>query len=414
MSMNRRELMKSTCLLGAAIGSVGCGAGGGLFSLSPAQAQVLPPPNFERELLEPENSEVVSQIALQTSFGPIPYLASDAQIHLTYELAVTNISAGKIRIDKIEILDEARPQRILRAFEGDQVSEVMTLIAGGADIRELESSQSGTLYLDASVSSRAAIPATLTHRIFGTDLGTDTPMAVVLGARLRVRSDIVVPILRPPATGSGWVSAEACCGRSHHRRTPIGINGEIYLGQRYAIDFVQVVNGALFLGDPFELKNWYCYGRELLASADGVVTAAANDQREWPLGASEIRTKKGAAGNHVVVDMGNGMSYVFAHMQPGSVRVQVGDTVKSGQPLGLVGNSGATGGPHLHMHVVSGNDIFQGQAIPWGFDRFTVTGYYKSIADMTPDEPGPPINRVDVKPYEVRNGYPQELRIIDF
>ena len=86
----------------------------------------------------------------------------------------------------------------------------------------------------------------------------------------------------------------------------------------------------------------------------------------------------------------------------------------AGQPLGLVGNSGATGGPHLHMHVVSGHDIFQGQAIPWAFDRFKVTGYFHSVTDLTPPEPGPPVNRVDVTPYEVRNGYPQELQILDF
>lgn len=396
------------------MGSVGCGAGEKFSLLSPAQAQTGSIPDFERELLEPENSQDVSSIALQTSFGPIPYLAGDSQIHLTYELTVTNISATRIRLDKIEILDEARPTRVLRSIEGDEVSSVMTLVAGGADIRELQSSQTGTLYLDAWFAPTEPTPQVLLHRFSGTNLETGTPMTITQGARMRVRADINLPILKPPARGPGWVCAEACCGRSHHRRTPISINGEVYLSQRYAIDFVQLVDGDLFSGDPFRLENWFCYGVELLALAAGVVTAAVNDQREWPLGDSQTRTKEEAPGNHVVVDMGKGMSYVFAHMQTGSVKVRVGDTVSVGQPLGLVGNSGATGGPHLHMHVVSGNDIFKAQAIPWGFDRFTVRGYFPSIRDLTPDEPSNPINRVDVAPFEVRDAYPQELRIIDF
>jgi hypothetical protein len=400
--------------LGAALGSVSCGGGGSLPLLSPAQAEVGLSKDFGRGLLEPENSQDVSSIALQASFGPVPYRASDGQIHLTYELGVTNISAQRIRIDKIEVVDEARPARVLRTIEGDQVAGVMTLVAGGADIRELASSQTGTLYLDAGFLPDEPGPEILVHRISVTDLKAETPMPVVVGARMKVRSDIAVPILKPPARGTGWVCAEACCGRSHHRRTPIAINGEIYLSQRYAIDFVQLVDGALFSGDPFQLENWFCYGTELLALANGVVTATANDQREWPLGGSEVRSKSDAPGNHVVVDMGNGMSYVFAHMQPGSVKVRVGDTVTAGQPLGLVGNSGATGAPHLHMHVVSGSDIFKGQAIPWGFDRFTVTGYFPTIEDLTPTEPGNPTNRVDVAPYVAGNSYPQELLVIDF
>ena len=412
--MNRRELLKSACFLGATAAVAGCGGAGDISLLTPAQAQMTPLPSFERELLEPDNSDDVVSVVLQPSFGPVPYLASDGNTHLTYEITIANLSTAKLRIDKIEVIDDANRQRVLRTIEGEDVLKVMTLLAGGADNNELESSQAGTLYLNAWLKPSEAVPTILVHRISGWKLVTDTPLVVVTGARVRVRSDIVIPVLGPPARGTGWVCAEACCGRSHHRRTPISINGEIYLSQRYAIDFVQLVNGELFSGDPFVLTNWHVYGVELLAVASGVVVSVLNDQPEWPLGQSEVTSKKFAAGNHVVVRMNNGMSYVFAHMQTGSVRVKVGDTVTTGQVLGLTGNSGATGAPHLHMHVVTGDDIFKAQGIPWGFDRYTVTGYFPTITDLTPDEPSNPVNRVDVTPYEVRGGYPQELRVIDF
>lgn len=407
--------MKSTCLLGAvALGAVGCGDNQEMSWITSAQAQEPTRPDFGRSLLEPDDADDVSAIALLPSFGPVPYLASDGNIHLTYELGVTNISPAAIRIDKIEVLDDADRSRVLRTIEGEGVSRVMTLVAGGADIDQLISSQSGTLYLDSWFPAEQPTPQIIVHRISGTNLGNGTPMVTVLGARLQVRSDIAIPVLQPPARGEGWVCAEACCGRSHHRRTPIGLNGEIYLSQRYAIDFVQLIDGQLFKGDPFVKENWFCYGVELQAVAGGVVVSVANDLPEWPVGGHGVVGKSGAAGNHVLVDMGNGMSYVFAHMQTGSVRVNVGDRVTAGQVLGLVGNSGATDAPHLHMHVVSGQDIFRGQAIPWAFDRYTVTGYFPTFADLIPEEPGGPVNRVDVTPYSVRDAYPQELRVVNF
>ncbi len=359
--------------------------------------------------------ETASAIALETGFGPVPYLGSDGYTHLSYEVGVTNLSFKSIRLDKIEILDDAERGRVLRTIEGEGVPKVMTLIAGGPDTNQLESSQTGMLYLDAWFPPDQATPAVIVHRISGTHLDDGTPMVVVTGARMRVRTDITVPVLQRPAAGTGWVSVEACCGRSHHRRTPISINGELYAGQLYAIDFVRLVDGQLFSGDPFVLSNWHVYGVELLAVADGVVTAMANDQPEWPVGTTGIKSKKFAGGNHVIVDMGNGMSYVFAHMQTGSVRVRVGDRVTAGQLIGLSGNSGITGAPHLHMHVISGHDdIFYGRGIPWAFDHFTVTGYFPTLTDLTPEEPGPPVNRVDVTPYEVDNAYPMELQVIDF
>ncbi len=413
--MHRRDLLKSTCLLGAAaLGGLGCGDNSEMTWITSANAQEPALPNFETTYLQPDDAEDVSALALLPSFGPIPYGASDGNIHLTYEIGVTNVSLNRVRIDKIEILDDGNRSRVLRTIEGEGVGRVMSLIAGGDDINELASSQTGTLYLDSWFPPEQPTPEILVHRISGTDLALDTPMVTVMGPRLQVRSDIAIPILQPPARGDGWVCAEACCGRSHHRRTPIILNGEIFLSQRYAIDFVQLVDGQLFSGDPFVLENWFCYGVELLAAAGGVVVSVANDLREWPIGEHGVTGKAGAAGNHVVVDMGNGMSYVYCHMQPGSVKVRVGDRVTVGQPLGLVGNSGATGAPHLHMHVISGTDIFRGQAIPWGFDRYTVTGSFPTFADLVPEDLGGPVNRVDVTPYEVRDAYPQELRVVNF
>lgn len=61
---------------------------------------------------------------------------------------------------------------------------------------------------------------------------------------------------------------------------------------------------------------------------------------------------KTAGGNFVIVDIGGGNFAFYAHMQPGSVRVKAGDTVATGDVLGLVGNTGNTTAPHLHFRVM--------------------------------------------------------------
>jgi murein DD-endopeptidase MepM/ murein hydrolase activator NlpD len=56
-------------------------------------------------------------------------------------------------------------------------------------------------------------------------------------------------------------------------------------------------------------------------------------------------------GNGVVVDNGLGWETQYCHLAKGSVRVKPGQRVKAGAPLGLVGLSGDTEFPHLHLSV---------------------------------------------------------------
>jgi murein DD-endopeptidase MepM/ murein hydrolase activator NlpD len=62
-------------------------------------------------------------------------------------------------------------------------------------------------------------------------------------------------------------------------------------------------------------------------------------------------TKGRECGNGVLVDDGGGWETQYCHLQLGSVRVRKGDMVLAGQQLGLVGLSGRTDFPHLHLTV---------------------------------------------------------------
>jgi len=62
-------------------------------------------------------------------------------------------------------------------------------------------------------------------------------------------------------------------------------------------------------------------------------------------------------GNHVILDCG-GVYPLYAHLQCGSVRVQPGQSVATGDVLGYVGNSGSSLQPHLHFQVMSSAEPF--------------------------------------------------------
>ena len=59
------------------------------------------------------------------------------------------------------------------------------------------------------------------------------------------------------------------------------------------------------------------------------------------------------AGNHVIIDLGKGTFALYAHLKKGSVIPKRGEFVSRGQLLGIVGNSGNSGAPHLHFEIMA-------------------------------------------------------------
>ena len=61
---------------------------------------------------------------------------------------------------------------------------------------------------------------------------------------------------------------------------------------------------------------------------------------------------------------------VLAHLRQGTLRVGVGERVRKGDPLALVGNSGASSMPHLHLQVQTHPDLRDpdNRSVPFGFE----------------------------------------------
>jgi len=106
-------------------------------------------------------------------------------------------------------------------------------------------------------------------------------------------------------------------------------------------------------------------------------------------------TLETVGGNHVILDIGGGHFAFYAHLQPGKIRVKMGDRVKRGQVIGLVGNSGNSTEPHLHFHISDGNSPLGTEGLPYALTSFeTQKGELKVVsAAMKVEVSGAPSRR---------------------
>ncbi len=139
--------------------------------------------------------------------------------------------------------------------------------------------------------------------------------------------------------------------------------------QRRAVDLVRIdAEGRSCTGE--RLEDCYAYGEPVLAVGDGTVVTAIDGVPDSVLG---VLNPYSAIGNAVFVQHPSGLYSVYAHLQPGSVRVKPGKRVTSGQVLGLVGNSGNSSEPHLHFQMQDGPRFESSWGVEMVFDEVLVT-----------------------------------------
>jgi len=97
-------------------------------------------------------------------------------------------------------------------------------------------------------------------------------------------------------------------------------------------------------------------GTEVYATGDGVVES--------------IEKKRWGYGKSIIINHGYGYKTRYAHLS--AFKVNVGQKVKRGELIGLVGSTGKSTGPHLHYEVIVNGE------------KVNPIGYYHS--DLTPEQ----------------------------
>jgi murein DD-endopeptidase len=365
------------------------------------------------------------QIVIPT---PPTAFRGDAQWRLCYEIYLTNLSSAAWTLQRIDVRDENGSP--LLTVQGKDLDTVLSHPALPPDSKsgpaaEIAPGEAMIVYMWIDLAKSAPIPTHLQHQIGVKHSGDeknyelDAPMTVVSNK---------LPQIVPPLRGKNWVAISGPSNSSVHRRSVQVFEGTPRSAQRYAIDWVRIGDsGKTYHGDRGENRNYYSYGAEVLAVADGVVvevkdgipenTPPADSKYGTPpaVKLAVDMTMETVGGNHVNLDLGGGVYAIYAHLQPGSIRVKLGDKVTPGQMIALLGNSGHAGEPHLHFQLMDRNSLLNSDGLPYYFSGFKLAGQISgdSEGQLTEAPMNLKVNRLPTP--EVHNGdVPLENEVVDF
>lgn len=312
------------------------------------------------------------QLHMRTPVEPT-LLPSGGRAHLFYEVHLSNFSSETLTLKGIEVIDAGKAgDDAIASFNTDVLSTSFFPIGfakPGVDV-SLAAGQTTVAFLCLAFEPGVPAPDALRHRVLLSE-GT------LAGPVLRIHRT-PLPVLGPPVTGTDWVAMGHPAIDSHHRTGIFVIDGAAYLSRRYAIDWRIMRQGAMWSGDPLDVRAYYAYGQKVIAAAGGTVFDARDGLPDnvprTPAGFATALpvTVDNLTGNFVVVDHGKGQFAYYAHLQPGSVRVRKGERVRRGQQLGQIGNSGDARYPHLHFQLTTTPHILASEGLPYVLDRYRI------------------------------------------
>ncbi len=118
---------------------------------------------------------------------------------------------------------------------------------------------------------------------------------------------------------------------------------------QHAWDFVIIdENGKSYKNKGDYCEDYYCYGKPVFAPYYGYVVGIADGIPDNAIG--EVNTEQNW-GNTIVIKHSEYLYSQVSHLKSGSIKVKIGDYVKKGDMIGVVGNSGHSPYPHLHFQL---------------------------------------------------------------
>ena len=301
----------------------------------------------------------------------------DGKDHVEYELLVVNVFSEPVTLSSVTVLDPAGKE-LMRIEGGTLAAATQTLFAKTAT-PVVPASAAVSVDVDLMLPPDTA-PQRVTHRIAYT-LKPDSELALMVGSLEVDAPEVAINrqpamVIRPPLKGNGWLATSACCKPNVHRDERIAIDGvRIETGETFAVDWAKVKNDRLFDGDGKRVEQYYGFGEDVLAVADGTVVSIHDGMPDQtPFVFMVPKSKSDYGGNNVILEIAPNVFAWYAHLRQGSITVKVGDAVKAGAPIAKLGNTGPSEGPHLHLGLIDKPDPIAGRSLPFVFDSFTVVG----------------------------------------
>jgi hypothetical protein len=317
--------------------------------------------------------------------APQPVASSDGLVHVAYELHITNYypATGVLHLRQLTILADEQP-RVLASFTGPQVNQLLAHPASGEDSMAvvLEPGKRVVLFL------WLALPPGQLHQLRHRLVFTNPSGGQQVIDGVRVPLNLTPPLVfGAPLRAGPWLTYAGPGNHlAHHWSGVVVINGQTTIPQRYAIDFYGLTPAKQALRRPVDLDHlrtsthadWVGFGADVLAVADGIVRDARDGEpNHLPLDSQPTLTdltERLLMGNFVVLEVAPHVFVHYAHLQPGSLAVKVGDRVRRGAVLGRLGQSGQSQLPHLHFQVSNAVTFEEAEGLPFVFQQFDHLG----------------------------------------
>jgi hypothetical protein len=368
-----------------------------------------------------------------------PFLGTDGKYHVAYDLELTNASRVPTTIDKLDVVSAAAPKKVIASYSGTQFvdptcaygdcNRLRLLPSAPTDSNVIPPQESRVLMVDFAFDSLDRAPKAVLHHLYAqgaTNPGSTTPAPIDYLAEPFDISAGTPRVIGPPVKGDHWIALNGCCLPGlPHRTSMASLNGKLINGQRFAIDWKRTNDkGFMYVGDKTKNESYVDYGEPIYAVADGTITSMldgidpgtpgtlpANDPVLGPK-----LTVENVDGNHIVQDIGGGAWAFYAHLKKGTLLVKPGDTVKKGQVIARLGNTGNSNASHMHFQLMNGPSVLGSDGLPYVLDRFSYDGQVPVDTLLAADDflSGPWLDNALPRPQPRTQELPLALAIINF
>lgn len=320
--------------------------------------------------------EISSSLDLKVPFLPKPFQFHN-NTYMVYEIAITNSNSLPVQLHNLAIYDAASSQLIRRYDETTLDFVYLDNENAPIESKALQPTATALIYIWLEFSSNTVLPQKLSHTIEGL---IGEKKFIASSENIEVSTKAPISIGSPFKQQGTWYVANGPSANSPHRKAVLPVPGPLYLPQRFAIDWVLIgKDNRAFKNEGDHILDWYGFGQEVVAVADGVITGIRNDIRENQIKSRAVPiTLDTALGNFVSLAIDEKHVAVYAHLMINSVRVKVGERVKKGQVLGRIGNTGNSDAPHLHLHISQGPHPLLSQGQSYTFDTLSLRGMNSS------------------------------------
>src|SRR3989344_9530483 len=173
---------------------------------------------------------------------------------------------------------------------------------------------------------------------------------------IRPRARLILRVI--PLLAVAFILTSQAVAYLEPKKAEVKINGQNILvadkADESAEDEIEVSYNVASKRSPFDFKypvdGHLTQGYRAYHPAYDIATALGSPIK--PLGAGRVEfagSVTGGKGNIVIVDHGDGLKSLYAHM--GNIYVGVGNEVNPETSLGTVGMTGRTTGPHVHLEI---------------------------------------------------------------